>query len=72
MRDPEIRAEIEGSLKTVVAEMILEFQRNPAYQSAYSALSAKLKDPNLTVEEIQNVEKQIQTLHRNPPVPSPS
>jgi hypothetical protein len=69
MRDPEMRSIIEGSLKTAAAEMILEFERNPAYKNAYEQLSAELKNPNLTVEQVQDVEKRIQALHRNPPQP---
>jgi len=44
-------------------EIYFELRRDPEFESQIKVLEKTLEDPDLTFEERQNVEQQIQNLH---------
>lgn len=66
LQDPAGRKLLVGFFTQVFAEVYLELESDPKYKNNFLTLSAKLKDPALTVKERQDVLATLQNLRNVP------
>ncbi len=67
---PQIRGFLEEVIVKVFAEVLVRSKDDPVFEQKFTTLSRQLGDSTLTLEERQNVLKQINALRTSPVSPS--